>query len=599
MSYDTELVKKQFQTNLVLKIGNEWYSNDQVDSDALDLIGTGSGIPVQHLGLVQNVKVNPVQFEIKTVSSTTQTLSFELLDKDGLISAELGASPTAFLELPVLCYAGFVTGSFDFQDYKLIAETSVRKITKRSNLYAFDSTEITSLLDGNIFDTVSSLDSAITNTSTALTLTDASDFPNAGMIRIDDEYIVYTSKSGNILNGLARGDLSSIADAHDAESPVYLVFQSGDINPITLLLQIMVSPGGGGTYDVLDDGLGIDQNKIDITTFESIRDTFFPTEQFRFYLHNIGKASDFIQKEILLATNTRIFAKEAKISASILDQVTFSTTTTLVDENSITALPQWTINSDNVVNQVVINYGYSEGEDKFSRQYIATDNDSITTYGASNALVYNFKGIKADLNGAVIAQNRATRLLSRLATPQAQISVATQFDKSNINIGDNVNLVHRYIPQQGGGLGINAQLEVMSRSVDFGLGKAEYKLAYTSYANLRIGLIAPASQIVSITSQSVFNIPSSDSSAWDVGYKCVLFNTATNSFMPDAVNEIVSIVGDTVTMLNNWTTTLTTDHMIRFADYDQCSVEQTSKYAFVGFNSGVFGDGIKSYQIVF
>lgn len=599
MSFETELLNNQFQTNLVLKIGSDWYANDQVDSDTLDLIGTGLGIPVAHVGLVQNVKVNPIQFEIKNINSTTQTLTFELLDKDGIISGELGASPTAFLELPVLCYAGFITGSFDFQDYKLISETTITKIQKRSNLYSFNAKEVVSLLDGNIFDTVSSLNGAISNSATALTLIDAGEFPNSGMLKIEDEFIVYTGKSGNNLTGLSRGDLSSLAVAHDDQVPVSFVYATGDINPITLLLQIMVSPGGGGTYDVLDDGLGIDQNKIDIATFEDIRDTFFPSEQFRFYLYEIGKASDFIQKEILLATNCRVFAKEAKISVSILDQVTFSTTTTLIDENSISALPSWAINSDNVINQIIINYAYSEGEKKYSRQFVATDSSSISTYGPSNALTYNFKGIAADLNGAIIAQNRATRLLSRLSTPQAEIQVATLYDKSNINIGENVNLVHRYIPQQGSGLGINAQLEVISRSVDFGLGKAEYKLAYTSYANLRIGLIAPASQIQSITDQSTFDIPSADTTAWGVGYKVVLFNTVTNTFESDPVNEILSIIGDTVTMVSAFSTTLTIDHMIRFADYDQVIDEQRNKYAFVGDNSGFFGDGLKSYQIVF
>lgn len=599
MSYDSELVNKQFQTNIVLKIGDNWYGNDQVDSDLTDIMGTGVGVPTNHVGLVQNARINPVEFDIKTVNTTTQTLSFELLDKDGIISTEIGMEDNAFLELPVLCYAGFITGSFDFADYKLIARTTTKKITKRANLYAIDSAELVSLLDAPIFDTVTALNGDITNLSTSLTLIDATDFPNSGQVRIDDEYLVYTGKSGNTLTGLSRGDLSSLADSHSDGTNVFLVYASGDINPITYLLQILVSPGGGSAYDVLSDGLGIDQSMVDIAGFEAIRSAFFNTELYRFYSHNVGKASTFIQQEILLATNMRIFAQDGKISGAVLDQITIGGTPPTIDEDSITALPSWSITSDGILNQIIIDYAYSEGEDKFSRTVIAQDDTSITTFGLKPALKLQFKGIKSDLNGATIAQNRADRLLARLGTPQASISVTTQFDKSDLSFGETVTLSHRYLPQPGGGLGINSQLEIISRSVDFALGNATYKLAYTSYANLRIGLIAPSPFIDSIVDQSTFDVEAGQGQFLAAGYKVVLFNVVTNAFLSDPVNEIASVVGDTVTMVDPWATTLTTDFILRFADYDQVSDEQKLIYAFVGYDIGTFGDGSKSYQITF
>lgn len=599
MSYETELTNKQFQTNIVLKIGGVYYSNDQVDSDTGNLIGTGSGVPVEHLGLVTGARINPIEFDIKTVNSTVQTLSFDMLDKDGLISQEMGISPTAFLEETVLCYAGFITGSFDFADYKLISQTVIKKITKKSNGYTFECTEVVNLLDGVAFDLVGTLNGDINGVATSLTLNDAGDFPSSGMLLIDDEYMVYSGKAGNVLTGLSRANLNSTPDDHEDQSNVYFVYDSGDVNPIDYMLQIMISPGGGGPYDVLTDGLGIDESMVDIASFEQIRDLTYPSDEYHFYLSNIGKVSTFLQQQILLPTRTRIFAKNGLISLGILDEVDYEGTTTIVDEDAITSTPQWTINSDKIVNVVVVNFGYSEGEDRFSRQIVVRDEDSITNYGEKPALTYSFKGIKAALNGGSIAQSLATRLLARLATPQAEIAVSTHFDKSDIAIGDNMNLIHRYIPQQGGGLGINAQLEVMSRSVDFSLGKADFKVAYTSYANLRIGLIAPSNQLLSVVSQKIFTIDPAQAVFWKVGFKIVLFNVVSNSFMPDAVNEIVDVTGDQITVLNDFTTTLTLNHMIRFADYDQVNDEQRNNYAFVGYNGGTFGDGSKSYQIVY
>ncbi len=599
MSFDTELAKKQFKSNIVIEIDGDFYSEYQVDADSGDLMGTGSGVPANHVGLVYAARINPITFDIKKVNSTTQTLTFELLDKDGLISSELGASTTAFLEKKAKCYVGFITGSFDFSDYKMMAETTIKTITKRQNLYQFDATEVVSLLDNPIIQTQNTLNGSITNVSTTLTLVDATAFPSSGMVKIENEYIVYTGKLGNQLTGLARGDLSSTAASHADQETVYLVFQSGAINPITLMLQLMISPGGGGSYDVLDDGLGIDQTKIDVAEFESIRDTSFSGVQYRFYLENVGSAIDFFQNEILLPTRTRIFPKNGKISISELDQITIGGATEVIDEDTTLSLPQWRLNSDKVINKVVVNHGYSEGENKFSRQTVVEDADSIASYGAREALVFNFKGIKNDLSGGSIATNIANRVLSRLASPLGEIGVSTQFDKANINIGENVNLVHRYLPQQGGGLGLNAQLEVVSRAVDLTAGKADLKLAYTSYANLRIGLIAPSSNLTGITNQSVFTVALSEAPCWLAGYKVVLYNRVTNAFLPDPVNEIASVVGNTITMVNAWTTTLSTDFVLRFAPYDQATSSQTALYAFAGFNSGFFTDGTKSYQIIF
>lgn len=589
MTYDTEILNKQYTQNIVLKIGANYYSDYEVDS--------GLVVDADKIGLITKINIPAITFDIKTVNSTIQTLTFELLDKNGVISNLIGNDPNALLQTTVLCYVGFITGSFAFADYKLISQTNIKDIKKTSNGYQFQSTELIDNLNVPIYDLVNTLATGITNLSTSLDLTDASLFPTSGAVKIDDEFILYSGKTGNTLTGLSRGDLSSLAASHDASSPVYFVYYTGNVNPITLLLQLLISPGGGGTYDVLSDGVGLDQTQVDVAEFESIRLNNFNTDQFRFYLYDVGSALTFIQNELLKALNCRIFSKNGIISIALLDQVVYGVSDGTLDENSIIGNPTWQINSDNIVNNIVLNYAYSEGESKYSRQYVATDATSIALFGEKPTLTLNFKGIQADLNGANIAANRATRLLERLSTPTAKIKAKSQWDKSNFNYGDNIRVIHRYVPKQGGGLGIADQLEIMSKTMDLNTGTVDYDLAYTSYANLRIGLIAPSNLITGITSQSVFTI--SDASAYEAGYVLKLWDELNGVYFADAANTILSIVGNTITMTNPWSTTLTTNVRIKFADYDEASDSQKALYAFISPNTGFFADGKKAYQVVF
>jgi len=60
----------------------------------------------------------------------------------------------------------------------------------------------------------STLASDISDTDTTITLVDASSFPTSGTIRIAEEQITYTGKSGNNLTGCTRGANSTTAKAH-------------------------------------------------------------------------------------------------------------------------------------------------------------------------------------------------------------------------------------------------------------------------------------------------------------------------------------------------------------------------------------------------
>lgn len=62
-------------------------------------------------------------------------------------------------------------------------------------------------------------------------------------------------------------------------------------------------------------------------------------------------------------------------------------------------------------------------------------------------------------------------------------------------------------------------------------------------------------------------------------------------------NVIASIVGDQITFENDWTGLVAGSTMIRFADYDDSSLDQTSRYAYIVGGSGLFADGTGGYKI--
>ncbi len=596
MSFATELLNKPYTLNTVIKVDDKWYSILQVDSDTTNIIGTGSGVPAAQVGILKTVTTSPIQVDIRNVKTTVQTLNFVLNDNAELITSHISLNSSQFLDKEVLVYSGFQTGSFDFQDYMLVSRARVKTIKRLTASYSFNCAEVISYLQAEIESTQSTLDGSITNTETSITLDNASSFPTSGMIKIEDEFITYTGKSINTLTGATRGGLSGVAAAHDDESVVYLVRDSGDINPITLMLRLMISPGGGGTYDVLPYGLGISQTLIDVTEFENIRTTNFSSDQIRAYIYNVTNGLSFIEDNILLSTNTRLFPKNGKISIGILDQVVLDASVATFDENTITGDPQWSINSDKIVNKVIVNYDFIEGTQKYARQTIVTDTDSITTFGEKVPLELNFKYVRAGLSGSSIATNRANRLLLRSSTPKASIVLDTQYDTVLTNVAENIDVTHRYVPSSGGVLGINEQVEILSKSVNVDSGRINWTLGYTSFSGLRIGLIAPTHLIATVTNQKTFTV--SDASCYEAGYFLRIWDEVNKVYFADAANEIASVVGNTITMVNDFTTTLTTSVRIKFANYDESSSEQKAKYAYIVYNTNLFDDGSKGYQII-
>jgi len=603
MSYEVEALKKDLEVNVVVKVGTDYFAYKLPDS--------GLSIPESHLCL-DEPNVNGFSVDIRQISTPIGTFSFQLQENNDepVISSIIMADPAQWLNKEVIAYAGFITGDYDFSDYKEIARTIIHGVTKLRNGYSITSREATSLLEVQAFNLNDTLAVSILAGSTTLDIFDASTWPSTGLMEVGGEFIAYTTKTGNTLGGLVRAQLGSTAAAHEVGTPVYFVTVVEDVNPIDFLLQAILSGDGDGsneaTYDVLPFGPKIASSLVDIASFEQIRDEFFTDELHTYYIYNNDSLLRFLEQSALVATNTRLIIDGGVISLTLLDQADFEAEFPIIDESTIVGTPTWSLGMDKIINVVEVFYDYNQASRRYESKQTFRDLDSIALYGEKRALKLELLGVTSGNDGSAIANERAQRLLGRLSTARGRVEFTAQLDASIYPVGTNVQIIHRYLPQQGGTLGFSDRLEIMSRDLDLKNARVRLRLEFTSYTGIRIAFIAPSPRIASITDQRTFTLD--DASLLRVGYVMKLFkdgpldgdgNPTPGSYLPDGPNVIESIVGNTVTMRDAFSSTLQADLWLKFADYDSASEEQKARYAFIGPNTGLFTDGSKTYQVIF
>ena len=582
MSFTDELANSKFTLNVVIELDGQTYARFQPDS--------GITIPDENL-IVGAVNLRPFTVDIRDVRSSLPSNTFVLLDVDGLISNRIGASTNQLLNEVVVIKVGFITGSFDFADYRIFSAALTTAVTKQANAYTFSARENQDLT-GTIFSDSSVLVVPLNSTQTdEMTLADVTDFADgpAGFVKIDQEFIQYQTRNvaENKLENLTRSDLSSTATAHAANA---IVNEAQIIkgNPIDLLLQILISPGGLGPFDVLDNGLGISQDAIDVAGITAIRDANFVGDEYEFVMVDVGAGLSFLEREILQATNTRFLVKEGQTSIALLDQTEIGAIVPTINEDSIIGTPSWKLGTDRTVNRIIIEFNFVAGLNRFTRVNQFDDTDSQTNFGFIKALTFKFKGIQAALDGVNIVQERATRLLARLSTSQTTIAFQTLFSNADLEIGDEILLQHRFLADQGGGLGISDEVEIISRGYDLNRGQIQFSVSYTSFTGSRFGLIAPSSPIVAVNSSTEF----------DLGVEAAFYETGFVVVINAQVRTIISIVGDVITV--NTATTASIGDLVLFADYDLASDGQKAQFAYISQDeTGFPSDGGKSYQISF
>lgn len=582
---------KKYQGNVVIRIGGQYFASRLPDS--------GLFIPWPASNCVNSLVLNPTQISPKNVTTTISSAAFKLLDKMGIISRMVKDKAADLVGSDVDIWLGRSGTGMSFSEYYQLPTTRLSKVGKPSadQLYSFATRDATDRLNRPIYDQVTRLNGDIVaETTIILAKDDISGFAAAGTFQLDSELISYTSKNDltKTFSGCERGSYGTIPIAHDDNAEIDEAQGFVNINPLTLLLQLLISGGGGGPYDVLDDGLGISQTLIDVAGIEALRDDKFADVSFTIALYNVPNALRFIEQQILSPCNVRFsFSRSSLLTLALLDNALFVDEPDILDHDTLTAEPTADISDTEIINKISVDWQYNEGTGQYLQKSIYTDAASIASYGlCTSPLTFQWKGVQEQS----FVDDFAARLLERLSTPSPTISAKAQIDKSLSNLGEKTTLITNTLANEFGDLNFAYDLEIVSRAINWETGDVTFKLMYTSFTNQRVGYIAPSDQIVSVGDQSTFDVDAGRGSYWQAGWKVRLYDTVIGEYTSDAVNEIESIVGDTITFVDPWVTVLTTDLRLSFADYDQATTSQR-RYAFVSINNQDFARLEKQYTI--
>lgn len=589
-TYQSELLNEsKFQGNVVIKFGGEYYSIRQPDS--------GLAIPRQRQRVVQSLVINPSTIDPKRVSTTIGSYSFTILDKAGMLSRAVKDTGVDVLGQDVEIWLGRSGVSMAFSDYYKLPITKISKVSKVSNGWSFSTKESTDRLNKPLYDTKSRLSGEIVGGTTIITAKDdISDFPSSGYFRLDREIISYTSKDDGTktFSGCARGEFSTTATDHDDNVDLRLVDLVTD-NPINILLKMLTSGSGSGSYDTLTDGLAIDPSLLDVTGMETLRDAEFPGVEFSLALYDITNALQYIEAQILAPCNLRFsYTSTSKLTVVRLNKASFVDDIALIDHNSMVGDPSMSIMDTSIVNKIDISWDYNEDTGQYRNRDTYTDDDSISTYGkTTQPLSFEFKGVSdQDFVDAF-----AAGLLDRLSTPKPEIEVKTFISKSLTNVGQQSRMETTRLPNENGQLNFAADTETISRAINYKTGDVKLKLVYTGYTNVNLGFISPSDTIDTVNAQDEVELGAGRGDLYMVGWKMRLWNNLTNDYEADDVNEISDVTGDVLTFSSPWSTTLTTDHRLKFADHNEV-VQSQKRYAFVGITGSDFSAVEKSYKIV-
>lgn len=619
---DEILASKKYTGNVVIQIGTDYFAIRQPDS--------GLSISSPYDKSVSSLVLNPTTIDIRRVSTTISSFQFRLLDKDGIVSALVLGDAASLIGAEVRIFLGRTNVDMDFSDYFELPRTYIGKLEHSDNTYVFNCSEQTERMAKAIYNYQSALAVDILSGTTTWTMReDISDFPTSGFLKVEDEFVSYTGIDtvNNRFTGVIRGELNSTPADHDANSEVVLVETITD-NPLNIILKLLISGGGGGTYDTLQDGLGISNTLVDIDEIEALRDELFIDVEFTLSVYNVDSALKYIEKELLTPNNLRLTnSRNSKITLAILDRSRFVEEDDIIDEDTITKFPKWSLDGNKVTNVIDIKWDFNEGTNQFQKRSIYSDADSITAYGEQDALAFEFKGPKESNGGQNIVDDFGGRLLERLKTPTPEVTINTQIDKSLQTIGDKAYLVSSKIPAADGTLNFASHLEIVSRSINQTNGDVQFKLAFTSFTNIRSAFIAPSDLITSFLSQKKVNVVAGRGASYLVGWYMLLWDEENQVYCSDPPNKIVAILegeggllteggdslvtedGDTLSLdqastedsivfENDWATTLDSPnkYRIRFANYDDAITSQ-KRYGFLSDDGNDFADDKPTYRI--
>lgn len=517
---DTTKLKYVSIVEISLSTSTVYYSSRSLDSSVL------TSLPY----LTKHPSVSGSKVDLREVSSSVGNASFTLLDKNSEVTRAI--VDETYINKKVSIYIYFdKTGNTFPTDAMRIFSGKIDSFTSDNTSLTFSCRENIFDSSKSLFDSKTNLSAAITNSETTIPVKTTEGFPTSGKIKIEDEIISYTGKTDTSFTSATRGALGSTAVEHDDDEDILEVWESGNVNPITLALQILLSINGDGandaTYDVLREGIGLDPLLVNKTSFTDIRDAN-SFGNYNFVVSGgISSALRFIEQELLAPTITRIIVnKESMITLIKMDQSEFTTSTESITDNDIISeqKPKLSVSGKEIINSIEVQYKWNEIREGYDEISTSEDSESISIYGQtpSSKKKFLFKGMQ----NSTQVDRFILDYLVRNSTPVPRVTFSSFLRKRLLEPGDDIRLSIKNTPNlESGTRDFNHLVEVLSVSQNGPI--VNFEAAFTRFSTGKASFISPARSISSKTSETIFNLsPSGSASLFNNGMHVSLYDNA-------------------------------------------------------------------------
>jgi hypothetical protein len=291
-------------------------------------------------------------------------------------------------------------------------------------------------------------------------------------------------------------------------------------NPITILLETLMTSKTAGlnhaTYDLGNkQGLRISSADIDVATFEDIRDTWFPSYDFKFrFKEPVDNGKEWIEEQINKPLGCYFkVTSDGKLSYACANPPLPGDTLKALYETSM-EVGDFDFNYDSVITEVYIKSSWRATGDnqKFFSHDFYQDVYHYRVEGKTEPLVLECKGIHSTAspegshNAGTIKSAIKTRIFDRYAVPKPKLSATLTPNHADIEIGDIVSVTHSKVPNiRTGVMGLTDEwFECISKSHNLADGNIEVELLGTNFGNFeKYGLISPSQRIPGLMLTSV------------------------------------------------------------------------------------------------
>lgn len=259
-----------------------------------------------------------------------------------------------------------------------------------------------------------------------------SDYPSSGFVRIGDEVIQYTSKSGDTLSGLTKGAYNTESTEHSQDDTVQLCLHIDSQTPSDI------------DYDLLVNYAGVDPTHINKPEWDSESNNSFTVTYSTLITEPTGVQD--LLKEFAQSAPHYLYWDERinKIRFSALRPPPEDAPMVTYEGNLIQDKTAVKDKQDMRVSTVICNFGIfdpTKDLDEVSNyrvSYVREDSDSVTNYGQRAYKTINSRWISADNKTAAVLM--AARIGRRFSSAPRMLSFELDAKDADVWAGDSIKV---------------------------------------------------------------------------------------------------------------------------------------------------------------